>query len=230
MIAPVFKSVSKFILKYWVVLLLAAMLTIGATEALFGTRDRIAPIVIIDTAYLLLPIIIGLLGTFALQGAVVQLAYRDRQGKDINLLGIFKQVLPRLPMLLIVGILSFALILAGLVLLIIPGLVAMVWFSLVVQVAAIEESRGVISIFRRSRDLVKGHFWQVAGIILITIAPFTAADYLNRAILSDSSELYGWANYGINILGRFFTAVISAFVYLELAEKREEPNNQVVTV
>ena len=59
-------------------------------------------------------------------------------------------------------VLAFA---AGLVLLVVPGLIAAVWFMFSCQVCVIER-RGPVASLRRSRRLVQGSFWRCAGIWL----------------------------------------------------------------
>lgn len=60
---------------------------------------------------------------------------------------------------------AFAVIVgAGLLALIVPGVVLFTWFSLAAPVVEIEDRR-VIDAFRRSRELVRGHFWSVLGLL-----------------------------------------------------------------
>ncbi len=51
----------------------------------------------------------------------------------------------------------------GYVLLIIPGIIFMVWFSLGAFVI-VDEKKGIIDAFKRSKELVKGRFWEIFGI------------------------------------------------------------------
>jgi hypothetical protein len=61
--------------------------------------------------------------------------------------------------------LAFAVIVGvGLLVLIVPGVVLFTWFSLAAPVVEIED-RGVIAAFARSRELVRGHFWPVLGLL-----------------------------------------------------------------
>ena len=67
---------------------------------------------------------------------------------------------------------------AGLLLLVVPGLLVFTWFSLTAPVITLED-RSVRAALRRSRELVRGSFWRVAGILLVLlIATETATEGL----------------------------------------------------
>ncbi|HZD60124.1 MAG TPA: hypothetical protein VE439_06680 [Anaerolineae bacterium] len=226
MIASVFRSAYGFFRKYWITLILALMLTVGTTEALFGSRY---PVVVIisgknDYVLTLLRLIILLAGVGMFEGITVRLALREVQGDNTSLLRIVRQLLLRLPLIIIVELLSMILVFAGVLALAIPGIIAIVWFILVVQVAATEEQRGIINIFRRSRALVKGRFWQVLGSMLIVITPFAVAYHIIGSAILEGGIVYGWENYGISIVpvvGHLFIAIVGAFVYLELSVSKK---------
>lgn len=67
--------------------------------------------------------------------------------------------------LLAVDLIFAALVLAGLVLLVIPGVVAYVWFGLAGSIVEIE-GRRARDAFRRSRELVRGRFWLVFTVLV----------------------------------------------------------------
>jgi hypothetical protein len=70
--------------------------------------------------------------------------------------------------LLAVDVIFILALAAGLVLLIVPGILVFGWFALAAPVVEIED-RGVGGAFRRSRELVRGNFWRV----LMVLAPLT---------------------------------------------------------
>jgi hypothetical protein len=70
------------------------------------------------------------------------------------------RTLSRASLLVGTTVLAGALMFAGLVALIVPGLVLIAWFSFVWPVAALEE-RTFFGALGRSRELVRGRFWQV---------------------------------------------------------------------
>ncbi|HJV29823.1 MAG TPA: hypothetical protein VJ645_04835, partial [Gaiellaceae bacterium] len=120
-----------------------------------------------------LGIVIGALasivGTFWLQGALVEAVQDVRDGKqDLSIGETFRRVQPRLPALIAAGVLAGIGILVGLVLLIVPGLFLLTIWSLIVPTIVLEGKSAGES-FGRSRELARGHGWQVFGVIVITI-------------------------------------------------------------
>jgi hypothetical protein len=72
-------------------------------------------------------------------------------------------------------------VLAGLVLLFVPGVVFYVWFALAGVVVKIEH-RGVVDSLRRSRELVRGSFWRVAAVVI-------PAELLSSAVVDGGQGL-----------------------------------------
>lgn len=71
--------------------------------------------------------------------------------------------------LVLVSLLAVLGILAGLVLLIVPGLMLLTIWAAVIPVVVIERPTG-IGAFRRSQELVRGHGWPVFGLIALVAA------------------------------------------------------------
>jgi len=68
------------------------------------------------------------------------------------------------------SLLSGLAILVGFVLFIVPGLIALVRWSMVVPVA-LADRVGVIEAMRRSWHRSAGHFWQILGLLMLTYVP-----------------------------------------------------------
>lgn len=83
--------------------------------------------------------------------------------------------------LIAVDVLYTLIVLAGLVLLFVPGVVFYVWFALAGVVVKIER-RGVGDSLRRSRELVRGSFWRVAAVVI-------PAELLSSAVVDGGQEL-----------------------------------------
>jgi hypothetical protein len=117
----------------------------------------------------LLGALIGLVGVFWLQGAL-SLAVSDvRDGRaDLSISETLQQVRPRLAPLLGAGLLAGLGIALGLLLLIVPGLVLLTWWSVIVPVIVFERVAAMES-FGRSRALVRGNGWNVFGVIVLTV-------------------------------------------------------------
>ncbi len=107
-------------------------------------------------------------GTFWLQGAFVKAVQDVRDGRfDSSTKEVFATVTPVLGTLIVAGILAGLGIGLGFLLLIVPGVILLTWWSVIAPVIVVEK-KGVLDSFGRSRQLVGGHFWTVLGIVLIT--------------------------------------------------------------
>jgi hypothetical protein len=91
----------------------------------------------------------------------------------------------------------FALVVAvGLVLLIAPGMLAFGWFVLAAPVVEIED-RGIRDAFRRSRELVRGNFWRVLGLL----APVVIVGDALAELLEESGPWILGDGFGGDFLG-----------------------------
>jgi hypothetical protein len=81
--------------------------------------------------------------------------------------------------LIVVDILYVLLTIVGLIALVVPGILALIYLSLAGPVVELEK-RGVTDGFVRSFKLVRGHFWMVAAVV---VPIETVGDGLNDAIV-----------------------------------------------
>jgi hypothetical protein len=101
------------------------------------------------------------------QGFVVELVAAVQAGRPNSDLGaLVGAVTPVLGALLVISILFTIGVGIGLVLIIIPGLFLLTIWSVVVPVALLERP-GILASFRRSHALVRGHGWNVFGVIVV---------------------------------------------------------------
>ncbi len=116
----------------------------------------------------LLSLIVTLVGSFWVQGALVEAVQDVRDGKIDSTIGeLYSRVGPRLPALIAAGILAAIGIGIGFLLLIAPGLFLLTRWCLIVPAIVLEKKSAGDS-FGRSNELVKGASWPVLGVILIT--------------------------------------------------------------
>jgi hypothetical protein len=112
--------------------------------------------------------VIGLVGYFWVQGALVELVRDVRDGRaDSTISETYKAVQPRLPALIVAGILAGIGIFIGFILIIIPGFFLLTIWSMIVPVVVLEGKSAGES-FSRSREIVRGNGWSVFGLLLIT--------------------------------------------------------------
>jgi len=132
----------------------------------------------------LIAFVIGIVGYFWVQGALVELVRDVRDGRADRSIGeTYATVQPRLPALVAAGILAALGIGIGLILFIVPGLFLLTIWSMLVPVIVIE-GRGAGESFSRSREIVRGNGWPVFGLILITFITIGIASALIRLVFA----------------------------------------------
>ena len=167
--------------------------------------------------------VLSIIGSFLLQGVVVE-AVRDIQDgrRDLSLGDLFRSVSPVLGMLIGAGILAALGIIVGLIFFIVPGLLLLTWWALTSPVVVIERP-GVTAALGRSRALVRGNGWRVFGVIVVL---FIIEALLNAVI----SAIFGGDTFaGALIAGIISSALVApltgiaaAIVYLELRRIKGE--------
>ena len=164
----------------------------------------------------------SIVGTFWLQGALVEAVRDVRDGKqDLTIGELFARVQPRLPALIVAGILAGLGIALGLVLLIVPGLFLLTIWSLIVPTIVLEGKSAGES-FGRSRELVKGNGWSVFGVIVITIGAVIVASIIVGLLtfwLPDDVDTFV-SDVIANTLVVPFVAVAWTLMYFALAQGR----------
>lgn len=101
------------------------------------------------------------------QGMVVQLVQGVESGRGgYSVTGLLRSVEPVLVQLLVVSILFAIGVGIGFVLVIIPGLILLVIWSVVAPVTVVERP-GVFAAFARSQELVRGNGWAVFSVIVV---------------------------------------------------------------
>lgn len=178
--------------------------------------------------YLLLPAALGIVLvvlfwalSILYQGMVVELVQDVQDGRRDHSVGqLLRSVEPVFWPLVAVSILFGLGVALGFVLLIIPGLILLVIWSVVAPVTVLEHP-GVFAAFGRSRGLVRGNGWNVFGVIvivfvivvLISIAAGLAASGLG----SVGRALVQWV---VNSAVAPITALGATVLYFELRRTR----------
>ena len=157
---------------------------------------------------------LAVFGTEFFAGLVDRIAGQEERGHPRQPLG---QVLRTLPygrlivadVLLVIGSLAFAFAL------LIPGLIFLTFFSLVGP-AIVMEDRTVRSAFRRSRRLVRGHFWLV--FVLVTL-PLTLEENVVHGIVERFESLGSIAVFVVNQLAGAAVGSVVAVIEVTLAHR-----------
>jgi len=127
--------------------------------------------------------VVGIVGTFWVQGALVEAVRDVRDGRaDLEVSEIYDRVRGRLPALIVAGLLAGLGIFFGLILFVIPGLYLLARWSMIVPVVVLE-GRSAGESFGRSWEIVRGNAWKVFGLIVITLIGAGIASGLLQALL-----------------------------------------------
>ena len=161
-----------------------------------------------------------LLGEVLYSGAVAQLIARTPPGARPSLLGVARSL--SYGRLIAVDILFGLGIAVGLVLLVVPGVVAFTWFALAGPLVELDRL-GVRAAFMRSRRLVRGHFWTVLAVLgpitLASEALTDAALSVAHGVLGDSLLADWLGESATNIMLSPLYAVAAVLITLRLSER-----------
>jgi hypothetical protein len=185
--------------------------SVGADEAPFSLAALILPPLIVES-------VLASLAT----GIIVYGTLRELQGQSAGLREIFRRSLPVLGPVVLLGLVATLATLAGLALLVVPGLILGVWLWIAVPVMVVERC-GVRASLARSRDLTAGSRWPIFALLLLSLATFGGfafgvayvVDYETAFWRSLASELGG-----TSLLVAFW-AVVSAVSYVDLKRIKE---------
>jgi hypothetical protein len=216
--------------------------TAGVFERIFSIYRRQATVLLPAAAVLyLIPAALGLLSgvsarALALaatiiagvwyQGMVVQ-AVRDIQDdvRDLSIGELFRSVLPVLGPLLWTAILFGIGVFIGFLAFFIPGLVLFTQWA-VAAPAVVIENRTATQALGRSRELVRGHGWQVFSVVLVTLLLVVIVDAMLASVaaaISNTNVAYAIANLIGGVITAPVFAVASAVLYLSLLQLKGEP-------
>jgi hypothetical protein len=169
--------------------------------------------------------LVSLIATFWLQGAVVQAVDDIRDGRaDLSFAETLGRVRPRLPAIIVAGILAAIGVLLGLLLLVVPGLILLTWWVLVIPVVVLENRRASES-FGRSRELVRGYGWNVFGVIVLTVLVLIGFRIaLDLVLFPLANELQAFiAELVVGTVATPFAVVAWTLLYFRLRGAKESP-------
>jgi hypothetical protein len=173
--------------------------------------------------------LISLVGLFWVQGALTTAVEDIRDGRaDLALGETFERVRPQLGAIAVGGLLAALGIFVGLVLLIVPGLVLLTWWVLVIPVIVLERVRAGEA-FGRSRELVRGHGWNVFGTIVIGIGIGIAASIVTSLALiwlPDALENFLSSLISNTVIGPFIAAAWTLMYFHLRGEPETTPAPQ----
>jgi hypothetical protein len=145
-----------------------------------GTRTLEGVVEVLDS-------VLGLVVSGALTFGVFQ-DLRARRPRFAETLGVG---LRRLFPILVVTLLSSLAIMAGFCALIIPGIIAMVMYSVAIPVTVIEDV-GTTAALTRSSNLTSGHRWEILGVLLVTGLVSGGSFFVIRKAVSAFTASMDW--------------------------------------
>jgi hypothetical protein len=165
--------------------------------------------------------VVSLVLAFLYDGMVVQLVRDVQDGRRDSSVGeLLSSVSPVLLPLIVVSILAGVGIGIGFVLLIVPGLVLLTFWSVVAPVTVIERP-GVFRAFGRSMELVRGYGWSVFATIvlvfLLVLAASVAAALIGLALGDVGRAILSWI---FNALTQPVAALTTSVLYFTLLQVR----------
>lgn len=164
------------------------------------------------------------IATYWFQGMVVEAAEDILDGRRDHTVGsLLRSVTPVLGALIVVGILAGIAIGIGLLLLIVPGLFLLTIWAVLAPVVVLEK-KSAFEAFGRSRELVKGHGWQVFGVIVVLFLLQFIVSAVIQAIangVSDSFAAFAVSDLIVRLLVAPLSALAAAVLYFELRGRKE---------
>lgn len=128
--------------------------------------------------------IVGIVGLFLVQAALLEVVRDVRDGRADRGLGeTYSAVWPRVPALIAASVIAAVVIGIGLLLLIVPGLYLLTIWSMIAAVIVLE-GRSAGESFSRSHELVRGNGWNVFGLIVVVFIIVAVASGLIRLVFA----------------------------------------------
>jgi Membrane domain of glycerophosphoryl diester phosphodiesterase len=191
-------------------------------RSLFGRTVLTALIVfavvcLVETAAPWPVIVLSLIGTALVQGALVQAVEDEHESRPKGSIGdLYRAALRNGGRLAGVSLLTGVGVALGLVLLVIPGVLMFTRWSLSVPVVMLE-GLSPRAAMRRSGELVQGHGWSVFGVFLVVTVAACLGSFAIHLLLADAVGT--WASLTIaSALTTPFAAHALNVVYYRIAE------------
>lgn len=146
----------------------ASALLVGIPSALaaYGQTYAMTDGAAMAFLYIVIGTVLYVVGLYVLQGMVVKAAVNSFNGQTTSFGDAFNVGIQKFFPLLGLGFVAGAGIGLGYILLIVPGVILSVMWS-VAAPTVVAEKRGVFESLQRSRDLTRGYRWHVFGLLVI---------------------------------------------------------------
>ena len=173
---------------------------------------------------LLIGLVLTMVALFWLQAALIKAVEDVRDGRADRSLGeTFEAAKPHLGSVIVAGILAGLAIAIGFVLLIVPGLILLTIWCLIVPVIVLDGKSAGES-FGASRELVRGHGWNVFGVIVVTALLLIGFQIVLSIVLLPLADwIQGFvSNIVSGTLTAPFIALVLTLLYFRLKAAKEQ--------
>lgn len=226
---PVLRGIVRGYRRDWRVLLAMGVVIFAPIALLdvfiptdLDTDDFDGAVVWLILATIPIQVALHLVGTVLYSG-VIAAGERERRSGERPSFGNVARELPY-GKLILADLAVIGVTIVGLIAFIVPGLVFMTWFALIAPVIELER-RGVRDGFRRSREMVRPHFWRVAGLVLpLTVLQSVLENGASDAVhgLLGHGDIGTWcAEVVANIVGASLFGLTAVVIYFEILERLE---------
>ncbi len=201
----------------------AAVLMPAAAVVFVFTGIITGLLVAVSSGLAVVAIAIYLVAATLFTGMVVRLVADVQDGRrDATAGKLLRAAAPVLGQLILVGVVAAVGIMAGFILLVIPGLILLTLWSVAAPVVVIENP-GVFPALRRSRLLVRGNGLQVFAVIMILVVLVGAAGNIIDAVAASAGTGVGIvARVIVGVLSAPLSALAAAVLYFELRARSAE--------
>jgi hypothetical protein len=195
---------------------------IPAALAVFSLQ-AVATVVLAGDLGVIVSLVSLVLGTFY-QGMVVELVRDVQDGRRDSSVGqLFASIAPVALTLLAVALLYGLGVAIGIALFLVPGLFLMTIWAVTGPVVVLERP-SVIAAFQRSRELVRGHGWQVFVVVLIVVVGVNVVSAVAALLAADLGNVgEAVVQWVVNAATAPLSALTAAVLYLALREQAGEP-------
>jgi hypothetical protein len=156
----------------------------------------------------------------ALQAAIIRGAAEATIGDPVDIQASYRWGFRRIGSVILVGLLVGLAVAVGFILLVVPGIIFLVFFSTSIPALVIENRRGTEAM-RRSWYLVSGSFWHAFGVIIVAFLITSLVGSVLGA-LGGNNWFASWIFSAVaQIITVPFQALVSVLLYLDLRSRKE---------
>ncbi|WP_374657984.1 YciC family protein [Phenylobacterium sp.] len=183
--------------------------------------------------------VVAVIGSALLQATIVRVAVSTLNGQSASAFAEMRKSIPFIAPLLGLGLLVGLGVMLGTMLLIVPGVILMIMWS-VAAPAFVVERIGVFDSLSRSRNLTRGHRWRIFGLFVAYLAVYFAAALVLGGVAVAFSFAGGAGASAIasvvgdalaSVIGGVISSAGAAAIYYELRAIKEGVGvNQLASV